>query len=506
MRLRTAALLLPMALATSVRAQSADSDVTMVLEEAAPLPAAQPLDRFELHGWAREQLQVGFPTNAVYRSAQPDVLALDYDQLSSRTHLFVRAAYARERWFEAAVSGLVGYSAWEQAPDRAGVTFNGFNGQSTRGEVDSQLYEAYVAFYGRNVDVRLGQQRLAWGRADFISPNDVLNARDGRDPLLAETEQRVRPTLMARADVDLGFGSLQAVFEPAYVPDRFDMYGSNWAAVQPSAPASWRGMVGLLRQSADPTLRPALQSLLQGTSLPQSNLTQPILGARFSWSAGGIDFSHYYQFGFDGPLAQLDPDLAQTLANIDFSRAGLSGFAPVLRAIDEGRSPLRVHYVRRHHVGFDASTIIGKFALRFDAAFQTRRVFFRYDLQGTTSPSLQAVLSIEYQTGEPDKGVEIELLYMRVFDPGPEPLLFYERDSVGATLLAQYALSGPIGVELRALCGLQPWTIMVQPALFLHDGATKLTLGLLWLDGAELSFGDYFRRNRSIYFQMKHSF
>jgi hypothetical protein len=157
-------------------------------------------------------------------------------------------------------------------------------------------------------------------------------------------------------------------------------------------------------------------------------------------------------------------------------------------------------------VGIDAATVIGKFSVRVDAAFQSRRVFFRYDLQGTTSPALQAVLSIEYQTGEPDKGAELELLYMHIFHPGSAPLLFYERNSAGAAGVFHWSIAGPLGFELRAVGGLQPWTVMLQPALFLHDGSTKLVLGATWLDGAELSFGNYFRRNKSLYLQLKQGF
>jgi hypothetical protein len=487
-----------------------DADIVEVLDDSpAPPPpppsAALSSDRFELHGWAREQLSVGFSRQA-FRSDSPDVLAPDYDQLISRTHLFVRARYSRERWFEANVSGWVGYSLYEQAPASADHTFNGFNGQSTTGEVDSQLYEAFLGFYTPHVDLRFGQQRVAWGRADFISPNDVLNARDARDPLLSETEQRTQPTLLARADIDLGFGSLQGIFQPAYVPDRFDMYGSNWAAVQPDAPASWRGLVGLLRRASDPTLRPGLQRPLQGTQLPRSNLTQPVVAARFAWSAGGLDVNHYYQYGFDGPLAIMQPDLAMTLANIDFENAGLADLAPVLRAIDEGGSPLRVRYVRRHHVGLDLSTVLGKFAVRIDAGFQDRRVFFRYDLQGTTSPSFQGVLSVEYQTGEPDKGIQLELIYLRILDPLRAPLLFYERNTLGGAFLLRWSLVGPFSFELRALVGAQPWTAVLQPQLNLREDAFTFSVGGLWLDGAELSFGHYFHRNSSVYLRAKYVF
>ena len=56
-----------------------------------------------------------------------------------------------------------------------------------------------------------------------MSPNDVINARDNRDPFVSETELRRIPSLLARADLDLGFGSLQLVLAPIYDADVADV-------------------------------------------------------------------------------------------------------------------------------------------------------------------------------------------------------------------------------------------------------------------------------------------
>ena len=166
------------------------------------------------------------------------------------------------------------------------------------------------------------------------------------------------------------------------------------------APSWARGLANLARRSIDPTLQESAQRLLMATRYPQSDLTEPVLGGRLSWSTGGVDVNHYYQFGFDGPLVRIDPAFAATLAGIDFSSAGLVALEPWLAAIDAGQQPVQASYVRRHHVGTDLATAFGPLVLRLDAAYQSKRVFFRRDLSGIVSPIVEGVLSVEYQTGD----------------------------------------------------------------------------------------------------------
>jgi hypothetical protein len=483
--------------------ETIDTGESAALPSASGPPPAE--DRFELHGWARQMLELGF-SNEVFRDDEPDAAALPYDRLISRSQLFLRARYSRARWFEANVSGALSYSTFEQGPARASEPFNGFNGQSTRGELEPRLHELFVGFFGDAIDVRIGQQRLAWGKGEFMSPNDVVNARDLRDPLLSETELRTWPTFLLRADVDLGFASLQGVVAPVYTPDRFDLYGSNWAAVQPDAPVWARGLVNLVRRSFDPSLQEPMQSVLVATEYPNADFSEPVLGARFSWSAGGVDVNYYYQYGFDGPFVSLEPALATGLSSIDYDEAGLVDLGPWLAAIDAGLRPLRARYVRRHHVGTDLSTTLGPFALRLDAAYQSERVFFRRDLMGLASPSVQGVASIEYQTGDPDKLILLEAIYLSLVDLPSAPLMIYARDTVALATNVRWPIWDPVSFELRALVGIQPETSIVQPEVKVKLDALTLSAGGLWLDGEAFSLGEYFERNREIYAKAKYLF
>ncbi len=465
-----------------------------------------PPDGFQFNAWGRAVLVLGFDNHGFHRDA-PDPLALPYDRLIVRGQLYVRGRYARGRWFEAVASGFLGYSLYEQGPASPTATFNGVNGQASRGSLDASLRELYLGFFTKRFDLRVGQQRVAWGRGDFISPNDVLNAKDLRDPILAENEVLQMPTPMIRGDLDVGIGVLQLVVAPFFIPDRFDVYGTNWAAVQPDAPAAFRGFLNLSSRLVDPTLLDQFQPLLQQTSLPRYDFRDTSAGLRFSWTWRKLDVSHYYHYGYDHmPLLTINPQFAQAVASLDYSKAGLADLAPVLGAIDAGQVPFTATYLRRHHVGIDAVTTAGPFALRLDAAYDSNRVFFRRDLTGVASDAFQAVVSAEYQTGDIGKTVLVEAMYLRVIqDTGP--LLLYEQNSYAIAALARWTFfkRTQLELELRGAVGVSPFTYMVRPQIGVKYRNLAVRLGAVVLDGDDFSLGHYYRRNTSVYAIVKYA-
>jgi hypothetical protein len=467
------------------------------------LPSEAPsVDRFELHGFARQSLELGL-SKPVTSIETDGIEPLAYDRLSARTQLFLRARYSREGWFEANVSGVLSYSAFIQDSPQASSGFEGPSDRPTRGVLSPELYELSVGLFSKHFDLRIGQQRVAWGKSDFMSPNDVVNARDLRDPFTSEPELRHIPTFLLRAEADFGFARLEAMVAPVFTPDRYDVYGSNWAAIQPDAPGWARGLAGIARRSLDPTLQDSAQRVLAATSYPGSDFTAPVPGAHFSWSAGGVDLDYYYQYGFDGPSIELDPGFAASLDSIDFGTAGLQELQPWFAAIDAGKRPLRARYVRRHHLGMDVETTLGPFALRLDAAYDSQRVFFRSDMLGAVSPAFEGVIATEYQTGDKNKLLLLEVIYLRIIDPPAAPLLIYERDTLGIGGDLRWTLWRGLGVDLRALVGIKPSSSVLQPEVNVRLEPWVLSLGGLWLDGEAFSLGQHFHRNTEAYAKAK---
>lgn len=83
-----------------------------------------------------------------------------------------------------------------------------------------ELREAYVNLFGSFLDVRVGQQIIAWGRADGVNPTDLLTPRNmgTRSPNL---DDRRLANLALRSNVYFGPLRLESVWIPVYQPSRF---------------------------------------------------------------------------------------------------------------------------------------------------------------------------------------------------------------------------------------------------------------------------------------------
>jgi hypothetical protein len=455
--------------------------------EGAPRQEPEPVlaaDRTTIAGWAKESTEWTL-TSSGYRDADPDAADVPHDRLLSRTQLYLRASHVRGRWFEATVSGVLGYSLREEGPSGTS-TFDGVNGQATSGDPEMDLRDLYVGFYSKYVDFRIGQQRVAWGRADLQSPNDVLNARDLRDPILTETELRHLPTPLLRLDLDLGAVNVQIVGTPVFVPDAYDVYGTNWSVIQQDSPSDVKAAFASVWPKVDPSKRAQFNTLVHDTELPASNWTAPSAGTKISTVVAGIDLDVYYHYGFD---------------TTPYLSSGMSSFTALLGA------PILATYVRRHHFGFDAAATAGPFVLRLDAAYDTQRVYY-YELAfgSVASPTAAGVASIEYQTGDIDKVLLVEAIYNHLVD-SPTNLLGYDRNSYALTGTFRWPMGGGIAADLRGLVGIEPVSFVLEPALrWKLNDALFFKVGAVLLGGEERSLGWYYRHNTSVFLQAKYSF
>jgi hypothetical protein len=485
--------------------------------EAAPEPSSEApsANRTQVTGYVRQSFEFvygEFAREALGPSSpearDPALPLLWRDVFVSRSQLVLRASYQHGRSFEATISGVLGYTLHvaKAAPEYSVNVV-----ELTRGEIEPELREAYLGFFWPSVDLRIGQQRVAWGRADFQSPNDVINARDLRDPFLAETELRYLPTLVARSSVNAGPVTFEVVVSPFFVPDRFDMYGSNWSAIQYHAREEYQRYLGSASALVDPSIERDLARLWRQTELPPNNGKGLAAGARLAASLSGADLSAYYHYGYDStPYVTLDPAFQDYLASADLSRESSTStkFKPIFDLIDQGIQPLRSRYRRRHHVGVDLATAFGPIVARLDAAYETQRGFYKLDLNSYAAPTVLGVFGLEYQTGSLDDVVLVELLGARLLRvPTDLPLLAYEQTTTAVAGTLRWTLAESWGIDLRGLVGIHPETYVVQPALrYKPSDALSLKLGALIMSGEQDSFGWYYGDNDTAFVQLRYAF
>lgn len=469
----------------------------------APPPRAPSLHSFQLRGWARALGIVGLARSAP--STPPELGYVPHDRVVFTQQMFVRLRYAYGRSFEAVASGLLSFSAYEEdAP--LSESFNLVNGAG-RTAFDGSLREAYIGAFWRTLDFRIGQQRIAWGRGDAFTPNDILDGYDLRDQLLAEPDALHLPNFAARLGLDLGFGSLEAVVQPFFQPNRFDVYGGNWALIQRDSPLAYTTLLGLTNGAISPTLHDALQPLLGQTELPPNDFSATSAALRFGIDVHRFDFNLYYQYGWDRtPKLAIDPAYATMLAQIDYAHP--IDPTPFVQPFLAGQHPVRATYVRRHHVGFDAATPVGPLLLRAEGAFDSAHVFAaRDDMQGIVSPTLQATAGLEYQPGEFGKLVLVEGWYMHAVDLADDrPVWFAQRDIAGAAGLVRWSFfHDQLELEARGVVAAQPLSWMARGEAGWKHKALQIRAGAVLLDGDLFSFGHFYRANTSVYLFVKYS-
>jgi hypothetical protein len=259
----------------------------------------------------------------------------------------------------------------------------------------------------------------------------------------------------------------------------------------------------------DSSVERDLARLWRQTELPANDGKGVAAGARISASLSSTDLSAYYHYGYDSlPFVSASPAFLDYLRDTDLQTMGVeSTLAPLLKELDSGRRPLSARYLRRHHVGFDVSTILGAWTLRLDAAYQSQRVFYDASLFSVASPTLLGVAAVEYQTGSLDDVFILEVLGARLLDAPETGLLGYRRDSTAIAGTLRWTLIDSWGLDLRGVVGLAPQTYTLQPALqYKPNDALSVRVGALVVTGERGSFGWYYGDNDTAFVQLRWAF
>lgn len=149
-----------------------------------------------------------------------------------------------------------------------------------------EVREAYVQLFGflsKNLDMKIGRQRITWGTADKLNPTDNLNPYDLED-ILDFGRHRGSDAI----SFDYYFNSdysFQGVYIPFFQPANMP--------------------VGVFANALTPSMELPTGMNLEGFSdqlhLPRYNLSESsVVGAKFKGFAKGYDFSLSYVWGRDG--------------------------------------------------------------------------------------------------------------------------------------------------------------------------------------------------------------
>lgn len=199
-----------------------------------------------------------------------------------------------------------------------------------------EIREAYVQMFGfltKNLDLKIGRQRIVWGTADKLNPTDNLNPYDMED-ILDFGRHRASDAINMNYYLNNDF-SLQGVYIPFFQPANLP--------------------VGIFANALNPTMVLPQGMTLKGFSdnlvMPKYNLEESsTAGLKFKGSAKGVDFSLSYIWGRDGlPVATIN-----TFTPVD-SLGGIN--------INS-----QLFFTRSHIIGADLSTSIAGIGFWAEAA------------------------------------------------------------------------------------------------------------------------------------------
>lgn len=199
-----------------------------------------------------------------------------------------------------------------------------------------EIREAYVqmfSFLTKNLDLKIGRQRIVWGTADKLNPTDNLNPYDLED-ILDFGRHRASDAINMNYYFNTDF-SLQGVFIPFFQPANMP--------------------VGIFANALNPSMELPQGMVLKGYSdnllMPKYNLGESaVAGGKFKGMVKGVDFSLSYVWGRDGlPLSTKNTFIpVDTLGGININS--------------------QLSFARTHIIGADMATSIAGIGFWAEAA------------------------------------------------------------------------------------------------------------------------------------------
>jgi len=237
----------------------------------------------------------------------------------------------------------------------------------------TEVSEAFADVHLRRADLRVGVQKIAWGKLDGIPPTDILNPRDYHDPLVADFEERKIGIPAAQGtyylpDVPaLALAGLRAtlVYVPLAVPPRLALVEERWFPESLVPPKRIVVSAATLTRGGLPTDMPLVLPVTLETQnhRPPRRLDAGGIALRLGGTAGESDWDLYHYTGPEtGPDLDLRPELQ--LLSLKPLRAR------VVSRLRQAHDPI-------HMTGVDWAMPIAGFTVRAEAAWLDDRPYLR---------------------------------------------------------------------------------------------------------------------------------
>lgn len=266
-----------------------------------------------------------------------------------------------------------------------------------KGLFEVEAGEAFVDVYTKDVDLRVGNQVVAFGANLAFAPSDQLNPRDLREGFILGDPGDVKlPNFGARALGTLGKVTWTAAYFPFFRPNRYAVTGQDEALVQPA--------LGLdIPREPDASIEDELQPHLLETERPKAFPWLGDLGLRATTEAGRFKVgASWVWVNEKTPMVNLDPELTSLL------RSAARGNEPdpaLAASIQErliaGEELYTGTYPRQHVLGLEAQTLVRSAQLDVDVAYSPAQTLYASDLEPIRKATITWVLGVSQAEDSP---------------------------------------------------------------------------------------------------------
>jgi len=467
---------------------------------------------------ARGQLRLAFDiwhereTAGSYEGYREDTLELLLQTAA-------RLEYRPKPWLQLRLGGRIQYHLTSTRPsDTSDSESEMLSKRSHRNELDAEFTELSLQVSSSWLDLTAGLVTVVWGVSNLVNPNDVMTARDLRLGPLADSETGRLPVPTMSLQGELKGVTVVAYWQPLFLPNRVDLFGSDYALCGPAASLPLQRLGETVGRLVDDSVEGNLQHDLLQTRRP-SPFVDPVLGARVAWRLGGWDVALQYAWLFERlPHLRLKPDLSVLpLLTGDLDELTDDQMQQIARWATQQPSPAEGIYRRNHHAGISVSGTIWRLAVNLDLAYQSLQ---SAPLGGdnplvddggggwyTASADSQAVaytLGMTYLSGESFLAT-LEWWHLALVDIAGDatqpPLLLGGPHYGGLALLVRYRLSA-INLAFQAAIQsdlLNPSVVICPRVVYRHGDHLGLMVGANLFEGTRRSIAGKLGQNDQLF-------
>ncbi len=266
--------------------------------------------------------------------------------------------------------------------------------------------EAYVDFRARNLDFRVGLQKVIWGKSDLISPFDVLTSRDLLDPFVYPTLENRIGQAGVRVNYSWEDYTLEAVYFPVWWRSRIpqaetdnnaDSRVDEWFPPQAIYPSD----AALLEPNELGLNWLVFLPTYNELEAPDEDLSSGTIGIKLNALKGDYDLDFYVLSAYD-PMPT--GNVTTALATGTLPEAGLYDVGMLISV--EGNPEFK----RMYAVGAAAARTFGAVAARSEFAVVAGKQYFRlFDPEELGEVLLEAAMyGYGEVRGEPKSHTELE--------------------------------------------------------------------------------------------------